>query len=275
MDSLCYDEYFNITRFVHLKDFVNFSAIDKHFQKFYKNETIWKKLYTKHYNKKILMISYYDTVKLWHGINKLKSYYKFKDAADELYQKEDFRIDRLYGKIIIPEIGLLINLKEINFEFWTPMTDEPNNLPSEIGSLINLKRLTFTTNGIINLPSEIGLLINPEYLNMGFNAIETLPTEIKNLCKLSYLNIQFNEISEVSEEIYELFNLTHFDISGNKIKTISSKIGNLHSLEYFDIEENQIELLPKEIGNLENLISFKFDKNPLLIQPRPKVKWIL
>jgi hypothetical protein len=69
-------------------------------------------------------------------------------------------------KIIPPEIGLLVNLQQLDLR-----DNQISSIPSEIGLLTNLQQLNLSDNQIRSIPSEIGQLANLQYLFLGCNQI--------------------------------------------------------------------------------------------------------
>ena len=133
------------------------------------------------------------------------------------------------------------------------------NIPSEIGSLINLTSLNLRWNELTGeIPIEIWNLTNLTYLNLGGNygsnggLTGNIPSEIGNLINLTYLNLDHNQLTgEIPSEIWNLINLTVFRVENNQFYgEISPEIGNLTNLTYLCLYGNQLSgEIPSEICN--------------------------
>jgi len=145
-------------------------------------------------------------------------------------------------KVLNPEIGYLINLEHLDYDF-----NEISELIPEIGNLIHLKQLSFASNKITKLIPEIGSLINLEILNISTNKISNLIPEIGSLINLEVLDISTNKISKLIPEIYYLTHLKIFYCSHNKITELISEICNLINLHDFYYSNNPIEYINPQI----------------------------
>ena len=145
-------------------------------------------------------------------------------------------------KVLNPEIGYLINLEHLDYDF-----NEISELIPEIGNLIHLKWLSFASNKITKLIPEIGSLINLEILNISTNKISKLIPEIGSLVNLEVLDISTNKISKLIPEIYYLTHLKIFYCSNNKITELISEICNLINLRDFYYSNNPIEYINPQI----------------------------
>ena len=76
-------------------------------------------------------------------------------------------------KVLNPEIGYLINLEHLDYDF-----NEISELIPEIGNLIHLKWLSFASNEITKLIPEIGSLINLEVLDILVNSLGDTLTKL-------------------------------------------------------------------------------------------------
>ena len=122
-------------------------------------------------------------------------------------------------KVLNPEIGYLINLEHLDYDF-----NEISELIPEIGNLIHLKWLSFASNKITKLIPEIGSLINLEVLDISTNKISKLIPEIYYLTHLKIFYCSNNEITELISEICNLINLRDFYYSNNPIEYINPQI---------------------------------------------------
>lgn len=75
------------------------------------------------------------------------------------------------------------------------------SLPSEIGILTNLKRLSLYNSKLTSLPSEIGNLSNLQRLYVFNNKLSELPIEIGRFNNLQSLNLSDSQLSELPKQI--------------------------------------------------------------------------
>lgn len=88
-------------------------------------------------------------------------------------------------------------------------------LPIEIGNLINLKELSLDMTNITSLPKEIGNLANLEVLSLDSTNITELPLEIAKLKKLKKLLMRNTEINTIPKEIQNMENLKIWSVDRN------------------------------------------------------------
>ncbi len=137
-------------------------------------------------------------------------------------------------------------------------------IPSEIGQLSQLKRLTIANNQLRVVAPEIGQLSHLESLSLPFNELKTIPPEIGNLVSLQKLRLDSNQlIGAVPPELGNLSNLQFLQLSYNELATLPSEIGNLVSLEEALLNNNQFSDIPLEMGNLAVLEKLSFSDNQL------------
>jgi len=115
------------------------------------------------------------------------------------------------------------------------------NLPAEIGNLINLRYLNLSNNNLSILPNEIGNLINLNRFELDKNKLQSLPAEIlkikQSLCinessyDINNLNIE-NEILIFSKLTKKLNNLP---INTKEI-WLKSNIQIKSNIQNFDIK---------------------------------------
>ena len=149
----------------------------------------------------------------------------------------------LANTIYIPDDEQHQNLNEYS---W-------NQLPKEIGNLIDLKAISIIYGNIEEIPKEIGNLVNLELLDLRSNKIKKIPKEIVNLSNLLELALPGNKIEEIPKEISNLIKLKVLVLSFNEIKEIPKEISNLRNLEFLALRENNVLKVPKELDNLTKL----------------------
>ena len=118
------------------------------------------------------------------------------------------------------------------------------------------------------VPSEIGSLINLEVLSLGENHLRKLPSEIINLKALKKLCLDENYIKEFPAEICKLVTLEQLLMYNNKLRALPSEIGSLISLVVLSLGRNNfLKELPSEIVNLKALKELYFDRNNIKVLP--------
>ncbi|MDK2841872.1 MAG: hypothetical protein PWQ17_1377 [Anaerophaga sp.] len=133
------------------------------------------------------------------------------------------------------------------------------NIPESIFSLSNLKELYINRgsgNLTTTLPSEIGDLTQLERLSLPEIVEGTLPSEIGNLTNLEFLDLSKGNLSgSLPPEICNLINLRHFDVSDNQISgALPVNIGNLSKVVTLNLSGNSLSGdIPVSIGNMAEL----------------------
>ncbi|CAJ1942646.1 unnamed protein product [Cylindrotheca closterium] len=156
-----------------------------------------------------------------------------------------------------PSINQLSSLEYLDVARSAPSNQ---NLPSEIGELVNLVVLsTRQTDANGPIPMEIFNLTNLEYLNLGNNDFfDELVSEIGLLQNLNMLILDNNAFSgQLPTEIGSLLRLATLSVEGNSFTgVLPHQIANCAYLEYLSLSRTDIEEdLPVELFSLSNLTS--------------------
>ena len=114
------------------------------------------------------------------------------------------------------------------------------NLPTEIGKLVNLKKLYLNHNQLSSLPAEICKLVNLQYLFLNDNQLNSLPEEISKLVNLQVLHLEDNQLSSLPAEISKFINLQMLCLYNNKLKSLPVEI--LKIKEKIWIDETSYEI---------------------------------
>lgn len=169
-----------------------------------------------------------------------------RDKFDYIYKDDSFTSAKtLYGLILlINELGIrkryfseskyfiltdpnkkfeqyVMPYELYNLDYFTIEGLNIENIPKEIGILINLTTLRIFNTKIKLLPKEIGDLYNLEYLIIdGNKSLQNIPKEISKLKNLRNLNLEENDIKEIPREINRknMPNLRDIFIKGNSVK---------------------------------------------------------
>jgi len=101
------------------------------------------------------------------------------------------------GLTSLEGIEYLHGLKKLSLYYQSGLTE----IPESIGTLVNLKKISFEKCGISELPASICNLTNLKELNVSNTAISVLPEDIGNLYNLEVLNIKETIIEELPDSI--------------------------------------------------------------------------
>lgn len=134
---------------------------------------------------------------------------------------------------------------------------------------IDMLRVDLRKMGLTSLPSEIGSLLELRELEVSGVKSDTIPSSIGQLSNLTILTITDSNIVSLPNEIGNLTNLTKLDISRNKLTSIPETIGNLRNLTILDISINKITSIPPSIGNLSKLRVLHMRGDYGIISPLP------
>jgi Leucine-rich repeat (LRR) protein len=171
-------------------------------------------------------------------------------------------------KHLPPELGALINLKELEISCFENLED----LPVEIGQLKKLEKIIIDNgNGCgmnVSIPASIGDLTNLKVLRL-FGAldpreigprpvvvtskIKPLPARIAKLQNLEELDLGRNGLQTVPPEISKLKNLKKLGLDYNDLHDIPSFVGELKNLRELSINSNHVIKLPESLSKLSGL----------------------
>jgi Leucine-rich repeat (LRR) protein len=161
-------------------------------------------------------------------------------------------------------IGNLLNLKKLSL-IGNHLSGA---IPSSLGNLVNLTFLDFGINQFTGtIPSSIGKLVKLTLLDLGANQLTgTIPSSFANLINLDSLYLPFNQLSgHIPSFIGNLVKLTDLNLRHNQFTgSLPSSIGNLVKLQRLRLEFNQLSgSIPVTFGNLVNLHELNLSSNQL------------
>ena len=198
-------------------------------------------------------------IRQWHGVT--------NDASGRVTRLL-LELNGLAGEIP-GELGSLSNLKRLELG----NNDLIGEIPRELGNLSDLETLLLGSNnptagGLTGgIPKELGSLSSLKRLELGMNRITgEIPAELGNLTSLETLLLDFNRLSgEIPKELGSLSNLRRMDLVGNWLTgKIPKELANLSNLTRLMLGHNQLSGdIPKELGNLSNLKSLSLESNQL------------
>ncbi|XP_021740776.1 disease resistance protein RPM1-like [Chenopodium quinoa] len=149
-----------------------------------------------------------------------------------------------------------------------PVKLRPKVLTKALNNNRQLKVLDLCNAPIDELPKEVGKLLNLQYLSLRNTRVKRIPSSIGKLQDLQTLDLKQTPIHELPAEIYELHKLRHLlaycyehdpAFSLHTMKTIGVKLpkrvlenfGELQKLAFVDVEHNSTVI--KELRNLRQL----------------------
>ena len=141
-------------------------------------------------------------------------------------------------------------------------------IPSELGSLANLTRLSLWNNFLTGgIPKELGSLANLTLLLLHGNQLTgEIPPELGSLSNLTELVLFSNQLTgEIPPELGLLSNLTELWLFSNQLTgEIPPELGLLSNLRYLWLFSNQLTgEIPPELGRLSNLQGLDLSDNRL------------
>lgn len=146
-------------------------------------------------------------------------------------------------------------------------TGIPSLVKSNIGALLQLKKLLLTNNELVTIPQSVSSLRYLEVLHLSFNKISYIPALDNLTCLKQVLQkFMFTLIFQLflSNNCLTVFpaqlppSLERLDLSWNKIQRVPLEISTLTNLEKLNLWNNCIESISPEIMHLTKLKRFAF-----------------
>jgi Leucine-rich repeat (LRR) protein len=141
-------------------------------------------------------------------------------------------------------------------------------IPSELGELDALKRLSFFNNNLFgSIPSSLGKLTKLEYLDLGSNNFSAnIPASLALLSNLKELYLNNNQLSgNIPNTLGDLVNLHVLKLYDNNLSgAIPLTLGSLSNLDTLSLAENNLTgVIPSELGVLSKLSFLDLKSNQL------------
>ena len=162
------------------------------------------------------------------------------------------------------ELGSLTNLRSLHLS----ANGLTGAIPAELGSLANLETLELSNNELTgSIPEELGLLANLESLALSNNGLTgSIPAELGSLANLRTLELGTNFLTgSIPGGLGSLANLEILNLFGNQLMgPIPEELGSLASLEFLHLSNNDLAgPIPEELGSLANLEILWLSQNHL------------
>jgi adenylate cyclase len=108
-----------------------------------------------------------------------------------------------------------------------------------------LETLTLDCNTLSELPSSIGVLTKLVRLSVQANNLEALPSEISNLVELKVLDVQKNNMKTLPKEIWRCVSLQTLNCSSNLLDVFPEP--------FSEIQENTNQMVPQRTDSLADM----------------------
>ena len=225
--NLSKDVLFLICKKLKLKDFLNFSMVNKRiFSLIDKN---WK--------------------------------YKLLEFGNVNLKGQILEGKILEGKRLYILLSHLSNLKtnlklggEISMTYGLKYLDLNNcnldEIPKEMRVLNNLEELRLKYNQIRKIQN---IPVSVKKLYLSYNKLRSISEKVGNLKELEILFLGYNSIAYVPPEIGKLTKLQNLSLDDNRIQTLPVEMKELKNLRYLYLTNNDIKYIPKEIETLPNI----------------------
>ncbi|CCH55773.1 Leucine-rich repeat-containing protein 40 [Fibrisoma limi BUZ 3] len=161
-----------------------------------------------------------------------------------------------------PQIGKLVNLQTLDLSF-----NKLTSVPDELGELSDLQSLVLNSNQLESLPERLGELSNLRELYLGDNKLKSLSAGLGQLTNLKRLYIYHNQLTRLPAELSKLINLEELSLGGNKLKNLSVELDQLTNLRILDLSANQLTGWPTKLSKLSNLRELYLGDNQLKSLP--------
>ncbi|MBP6732823.1 MAG: leucine-rich repeat domain-containing protein [Chitinophagales bacterium] len=160
------------------------------------------------------------------------------------------------------EIGELVNLTSLDLKF-----NQLELLPSSISNLRNLRKLHLSNNNFKVFPEAILGLENLQHLCLGDNQISSIPEGITRLEKLNEFILPRNLLTSLPKTITELSYLEHLCLGGNKLTQLPENIDTLVNMKRLHLQNNLISNLNFNLSNADFIQNMDLTGNPLIDPP--------
>ena len=135
-------------------------------------------------------------------------------------------------------------------------------LPSSLGELVSVTRLRLKDAAdIFSVPTEIGALTGLVRLTLDGVELPSVPTEVGALTALKVLNLGNNQLTSVPTEVGALTNLEDLDLQQNIITSVPTEVAALTSLKILALNNNRLSEVPTEFRTVDPLTACLLEGN--------------
>lgn len=163
-----------------------------------------------------------------------------------------------------PLLDSLVHLKRLDLS-----SNGLESIPSTFGNLDSLTVLDLSGNNLLrgSIPASFGDLTQLDTLDLELTRLSgPIPPELGNLTGLDYLNLGRADLTgTIPEELGNLTNLRKLVLEGNELSgTIPAELGDLSNLEVLDLSDNDLTgTITTDLGDLSNLVDLNLGGNEL------------
>jgi Leucine-rich repeat (LRR) protein len=183
----------------------------------------------------------------------------FPEEITEIVHLKTLTLLGIKAKRILPSIGYLIKLEELNFG-----QNVLAYVPNEIGQLLNLIDLDLSSNLLSALPVSLSNCKRLISLHLSSNKFQDWPPCIFELLSIQTLSFSNNRLELVPEGISKLTTLKQLFLQQNALLTVSRAVGYLASLETVDLSHNSLSTITVYFGACPHLRRIRRVDLPLL-----------
>lgn len=162
----------------------------------------------------------------------------------------------------------LKNITEL--DIYQPCMDLPPpqgsvDIPSAIGQLKRLKKLSFREFKIGLIPDSIANLSELQELHVSGAEMTSLPDFLVKLPRLKILSLPDNSIDSLPRELGEIQTLEQLILPLNELKELPESARELRNLKILRLASNPLSEFPDFLGTLTSLEGLSFDDDELVL----------
>jgi len=238
---------------------VHLTALQARLQKRYEDEalqTIWNQRLRPLFEQQ----GAFQDVAPPDGVEEIRAWLNNPANTERIQQITELILVNLKLKALPSEIGLLIGLRKLSLH-----NNQLSSLPESFGNLRALTTLSLSGNQLSSLPESFGNLSALTWLDLCYNQLSFLPESFGNLRALTTLSLYNNQLSFLPESFGNLRALTTLSLYNNQLSFLPESFGNLSALTKLNLYINQLSFLPESFGNLSALNWLNLRDNPWML----------
>jgi internalin A len=128
----------------------------------------------------------------------------------------------------------------------------------------NKDYLDLSNLGLEEIPIELKSALNLKRINLSYNNIEELPYWFSDLIHLENLDFRYNKLTKLIPDLRKLVNLTSINLRNNLFEDIPIELRELGKLIFVSFSSNQISIVPEWFFKIP---SVNIDNNPIVDPP--------